>query len=173
MREALLLCLMTTTSESSRLSWRIQQDTGISRVQFHGEIDETADFSELTAWLSGQVEFHLQGVTHINSVGAREWIQLARSLPAVTSLSLAYCSAAVVAQLNMISNFKGQGVVSSFFAPYVCGACGTEVNKLLDVKICFPDPKTRHPPTFTCDSCSHPLDFDEVPEHYMAFLKDT
>ena len=163
---------MVTTAEASSLSWRIQQDTGISTVQFHGEIDETADFSELTAWLSGSVEFHLQGVSHINSIGAREWIRLARSLPAVTDLSLAYCSTAVVAQLNMISNFRGQGVVRSFFAPYVCGSCGAEVAKLIDVKICFPDPKTRHPPTFTCDGCGHPLDFDEVPEHYMAFLKD-
>ena len=163
---------MTTTSESSRLSWRIQQDTGISIVRFLGEIDETADFSELRAWLSGPVEFHLEGVTHINSVGAQEWIQLARSLPAVTSLSLACCSTAIVAQLNMISNFRGQGTVSSFFAPYVCDACDTEVAKLLDVEDCFPDPKTRHPPTFTCDSCSHPLDFDEVPDHYMAFLRD-
>lgn len=164
---------MSTTSDTSSLAWRIQQDKGISKVQFRGEIDETADFSELMAWLSGTVEFDLQGVSHINSVGAKEWIHLSRSLPAVTSLALANCSTAIVAQLNMISNFRGQGVVRSFYAPYYCGSCATEVHKLIDVKICFPDPKTRHPPTFTCDTCRHPLDFDEVPEHYMAFLKDT
>ena len=163
---------MVAQAEASSLSWRIHQDTGVSTVRFQGEIDETADFSELTAWLSGIVEFHLEGVTHINSIGAREWIRLVRSLPAVTELYLANCSMAVVAQLNVISNFRGQGEVRSFYAPYVCGGCGIEVAKLINIKICFPDPKTRHPPTFTCDSCGHPLDFDEVPEHYMAFLRD-
>ncbi len=161
---------MVAPAEASSLSWRIHQEAGVSTVTFQGEMDETADFSELTAWLSGTVEFHLAGVTHINSIGAKEWIQLARSLPSVTSLALAYCSTAVVAQLNMISNFKGQGEVRSFYAPYVCGGCGAEVAKLIDIKICFPDAKIRHPPTFTCDDCGHPLDFDEVPEHYMAFL---
>lgn len=163
---------MVAPAEASSLSWRIQQESGISAVQFAGEINETADFSELTAWLSGRVELHLQGVRQINSIGAREWIRFVRSLVAVTDLKLAHCSTAIVNHLNMISNFRGKAEVSSFYAPYHCAGCNADIEKLIDIKICFPDPKIKHPPTFTCDSCSHPLEFDELPDHYLAFLQE-
>ena len=161
---------MVGTAEASSLSWRIHQDPGTATVYFAGEINETVDFSELAASLSGKVQFHLQGVRYINSIGTREWIKFVRSLPAVTELTLACCSAAIVAQLNVISNFCGPGELISFYAPYRCGQCNTEIAKLIDIKHCFPDPKTRHPPIFTCDACAHPLEFDELPDHYMAFL---
>ena len=104
----------------------------MTTVEFVGEIDENADFADLRRRLRGPVAFQLGEVRRINSCGVREWVNFVRDLPHVTDLSFSHCSPAIVTQLNMIYNFRGRAKIRSFYAPYVCDACGREEEQLID-----------------------------------------
>lgn len=162
---------MVESSETASLSWRIQQEGELARVHFSGEMNETTDFSELAAWLSGPVEFNLEEVSHINSIGTREWIRFVRGLAGVSVLTLACCSIAVVRQLNLISNFGGDAQIRSFYAPYRCSGCHEEVVKLIWAEMLAPKHLELELPIFTCELCSEPLRFDDLEEYYMGFFK--
>src|SRR6266571_3360514 len=156
-------------AESVALSWRIKERPGATVVEFFGEIDENADFAELRRRLKGAVLFHLAEVRRINSCGVREWVNFVRDLAGVGGeLSFVACSPAIVTQLNMIYNFRGPAKIVSFLAPYVCAACDSEEEKLLDVKAHFPG-RSREPPDFTCPRCSGTMELDDLPERYLAF----
>lgn len=158
--------------EPVALSWRIKERPGFTTVEFFGEIDENADFAELRRRLSGSVVFHLAEVRRMNSCGVREWVNFVRDLPNVAELTFSHCSPAIVTQLNMIYNFRGSARVRSFYAPYVCEECGREEEKLLDVQTQFPTGATSRVPQHTCEKCSKPMDFDDIPERYLSFLNE-
>jgi hypothetical protein len=159
-------------AESVALSWRIKERPGFTTVEFFGEIDENADFAELGRRLKGAVVFHLAEVRRIISCGVREWVNFVRDLPSVTELTFTHCSPAIVTQLNMIYNFRGQAKVRSFYAPYICESCNHEEEKLLDVQSQFPSGRTDRVPDFTCEKCNQPMEFDDLPERYLSFLSE-
>jgi hypothetical protein len=178
-----------TRLEPVALSWRIKERPGQTHVELFGEIDENADFAELRRRLKGVVVFHLAEVRRINSCGVREWVNFVRELgqsradpddpddqeSRVTELVLTHCSPAIVTQLNMIYNFRGQAKVRSFLAPYVCRACDHEEDVLLDVETHFAGAgpvRSRRPPELTCEKCSGKLELDDLPERYFSFLSD-
>jgi anti-anti-sigma regulatory factor len=154
------------------LSWRIKERPGATVVEFHGEIDENADFTELKRRLRGPLIFHLGEVRRINSCGVREWVNFIRDLNADSELTFVACSPAIVTQLNMIYNFRGHAKVRSFLAPYVCLECEREEEKLLDVATHFSG-RARVPPEFSCEKCSGTMEFDDLPERYLSFLSDS
>ena len=162
---------MASSSDSMSLSWRIKERAGFTNVEFTGEIDENTDFSELTNRLQGKVVFHLQQIRRINSCGVREWINFVRDLPNVEELTFSHCSAAIVGQLNMIFNFRGNATIRSIYAPYICDECDIEVEKLLDIETSFPN-GIDEPPEFPCDRCGEMMEFDDLPDHYLAFLSE-
>ncbi len=163
---------MASGTDSMSLSWRIKERAGFTTVEFSGEIDENTDFSELTNRLTGSVVFHLQQVRRINSCGVREWVNFVRDLPNVTDLTFAHCSPAIVTQLNMIYNFRGGATLRSFYAPYICDDCEIEEEKLIDIASNFGEGKEHDPPEFLCEKCGEPLEFDDLPDHYLAFLNE-
>lgn len=166
---------MTLLAEAPALSYRIDEQAGSTVVTFSGEVDENADFGELTQRLAAEsrLVFELGEVRRINSCGVREWVNFVRELGSrgAADVSFVACSPAIVTQLNMIYNFRGPAKVRSFLAPYVCSACDHETEKLLEVATHFPG-RTRLPPDFVCERCSAPLEFDDLPERYFSFLNE-
>jgi hypothetical protein len=163
---------MNAQAESTALTWRIEERPGHMTVAFFGEIDENVDLSELRRRLRGAVEFQLAEVRRINSCGVREWVNFVRDLPHVTELTFTRCSPAIVAQLNMIYNFRGDAKIRSFYAPYVCESCNNEEEKLLDVDAQFPDGEVKEVPHFPCSECGEVMEFDDLPERYLSFLSE-
>ena len=163
---------MSTNPDTQSLSWRIKERTGFTVVEFVGEIDENTDFTELAGRLQGSVVLHLQQVRRINSCGVREWVNFVRDLPDVTDLTFTHCSPAIVTQLNMIYNFRGGATLRSFYAPYICENCDKEEERLIDIETAFPKGKPLEPPEFDCETCSEALEFDDLPDHYLAFLNE-
>jgi hypothetical protein len=159
----------TRAPEPVALSWRIKERPGLTTVDFVGEIDENADFAELRRRLRGAVAFQLGEVRRINSCGVREWVNFVRDLPHVTDLSFSHCSPAIVTQLNMIYNFRGNARIRSFYAPYVCEQCGQEEEKLVDV----PTHGRQEIPVFACSQCGATMEFDDLPERYLSFLAES
>lgn len=168
---------MDAATEGAPLSWRIRERPGVTTVEFVGEIDENADFADLRRRLRGPVAFQLGEVRRINSCGVREWVNFVRDLPHVTDLSFSHCSPAIVTQLNMIYNFRGRAKIRSFYAPYVCDACGREEEQLIDVPTqagLSPRTGAGRPtlPNFACVECQAPMEFDDLPERYLSFLAE-
>lgn len=149
----------------------IKERPGLTTVEFVGEIDENADFIELRRRLRGTVAFQLAEVRRINSCGVREWVNFVRDLPHVTDLSFSHCSPAIVTQLNMIYNFRGNARIRSFYAPYVCERCGAEEEKLVDVPT--QAGARQEIPSFACSSCGATMEFDDLPERYLSFLAES
>jgi hypothetical protein len=141
-------------------------------VSLGGDLDENADFSELRSLLHGRVSMHLGAVERINSCGVREWVNFMRALDGfsmVTELEMHACSPAVVGQLNTISNFRGMGRVASLLAPYLCERCDVEETRLVEVAL---RPVETALPSFPCPRCGEPMEFDDLPDRYLSFLKE-
>lgn len=158
--------MTAAASTEPALSWRVV-DGGVWELA--GEVDEHVDFAPLLARLSGHVVFDLARLRRINSQGVRAWIDFLRDVP-VRTLVFRRCSPAVITQVNMIANFRGPATIESFLAPYVCDACGTEIEHLIEVA----DQRRRghYVPEVRCPSCGAAMAFDDVVDRYLSFLVD-
>ncbi|MBC7793633.1 MAG: hypothetical protein H7Z43_07980 [Clostridia bacterium] len=152
---------------SRGMQWEVDKIGTRTRVSILGSVDEEADFEPLKARLAKelQLSFDLAGLTRINSCGVREWVNFIRGL-ASASIELEKCSPPFVAQINMISNFVGSARVRSIVAEFVCHTCRHEQQFIFDLSNGVPDLSTRR-----CEKCGQEsLEFDDLPEHYLAFL---
>lgn len=150
------------------VTWQVVERAGGVLVELAGQLDEKADLAPLAPALSGAVELQLAGIQRVNSTGVRTWVNFIHALPSVTELTFSRCSPAIVTQLNTIYNFRGPARVRSLLAPYVCEACGIEETRLLDAAA------ARGPlPAFACARCGGPMEFDDLPERYLSFLRET
>lgn len=137
-----------------------------------GSIDETAALHELLSRArNGRLVLDLAAITFINSLGVRDWIRMqAAAQKGNLAVELRRVAEPLVHQLNMIIATRGASVVSSFFAPYACDACGREESLLIDA-IANADRLVRlDPPPMTCPECSAQMAFNDFPERYFSFL---
>jgi hypothetical protein len=152
------------------LRWDIASGADGTVVELAGDVDEHAALGPLGAQLSGPVVLDLAAVRRINSQGVRTWIDFLRALSAVTRLVFRRCSVPVITQINMIANFRGPAQVVSFYAPYVCDACGAEAEHLIDVA----EQRGRgvRMPEVACAACGGAMSFDDVADRYLSFLAE-
>lgn len=155
--------------DETALQIAIEQTDQNVRLALSGPIDEWADLTPITKYQSGHLVLDLGQINRINSVGVQAWIKTMKSIPDNVSVTWEHVSTAMVMQLNMIANFRGNSEVRSFFAPYYCEKCDQEHRFLLTVE---GDLKHKKPvaPKFDCPHCKKPLDFDDVEEDYMGAL---
>lgn len=146
------------------LSWNIEDKNGSARVALAGELTENSNLGALADKLRGVTVFDLAGINRINSPGVREWINFVNALK--IPFSLERCSVPFVNQLNMISNFRGNGEVRSVFAPYYCSNCNREENRLID-KGSNAVKQLEQP--MKCPNCGGDMEFDDLPDAFLAF----
>jgi ABC-type transporter Mla MlaB component len=154
------------------ITWRIKDRPDMTMVELVGELTEASELAPLLARLKGKVMLNLAAVRRVNSTGVREWMNFVREMTKAHEVTLTHCSSAIVTQLNMIYNFRGGATVRSFMAPYLCPKCDTEEDKLIDVRQHFPHGDYAQVPRFTCDVCHSALEFDEVVDTYLGFLRE-
>lgn len=160
-----------STSTNRSLRWTLEQGERLV-VTLDGDIDENAGLFDLTPVLAGSVVLDLGGIRRINSAGVREWVNFIRdSDPRTDHLALSNCSPAIVMQMNMIANFRGNAEITSFYAPLVCPACDREQDERIDVTPEIVRDLPDRIPDFTCTKCQTVLELDDIPERYFAFLK--
>jgi hypothetical protein len=115
------------------------------------------------------VIIELGEVERINSCGVRDWVNWLSAIEARGSeVVLVKCSPAIVAQINLVNNFTGNGSVKSFYVPYFCPECDEEKVLLSETDEMGPPP--HEPPVCRCDGCDLVMDFDDMPDSYFAFL---
>jgi len=153
---------------ASDLRWRMNENESTTHVALEGSITETSDFRPLLEQSKARVVLDLAGIRRINSSGVREWISFVGKLTADgREVVLERCAVPIVHQLNMISSMRGKASIRSVMLPYFCARCETEHTTVLELgegSATFPDVKA-------CPACGKDMEFDDLPESYLAFHK--
>ena len=157
---------------SQKFQASVQHRGDVSYVKLAGVIDEDNELGELVDRIpTGTAVIDLGEIERINSCGVRDWVNWLSKLETNGTRSvLVECSPAIVAQINLVNNFTGSGVVKSFYVPYFCPECDEE--KVLLVEASDMGPPPHEPPTCRCDECDLVMDFDDMPDSYFAFLSN-
>ncbi|HWU87872.1 MAG TPA: hypothetical protein VN253_11385 [Kofleriaceae bacterium] len=157
---------------SEKFQASVQHRGDVSYVKLGGVIDEDNDLGDLVDKIpTGTAVIDLGEIERINSCGVRDWVNWLSKLENNGTRSvLVECSPAIVAQINLVNNFTGSGVVKSFYVPYFCPECDEE--KVLLVEATDMGPPPHEPPTCRCDECDLVMDFDDMPDSYFAFLSN-
>ena len=157
---------------SQKFQATVQHRGDVSYVKLGGVIDEDNELGELVDKIpNGTAVIDLGEIERINSCGVRDWVNWLSKLESNGTRSvLVECSPAIVAQINLVNNFTGSGVVKSFYVPYFCQECDEE--KVLLVEASDMGPPPHEPPTCRCDECDLVMDFDDMPDSYFAFLSN-
>lgn len=155
---------------SEKFQAAVQHREDVSYVKLSGVIDEDNELGGLADQVHGRtVVIDLGEVERINSWGVRDWVHLLGKLEGRGArIVLVECSPAIVAQINLVSNFTGGGTVKSFYVPYFCPQCDEEKSLLCEAAEMGPPP--HEPPVCRCDECDLVMDFDDMPDSYFAFL---
>jgi anti-anti-sigma regulatory factor len=155
---------------SQKFQSSIQHRADVSYVKLGGVIDEDNELADLADKIPmGTAVIDLGEIERINSCGVRDWVNWLSKLENNGTRSvLVECSPAIVAQINLVNNFTGNGIVKSFYVPYFCPECDEE--KVLLVESTDMGPPPHEPPTCRCDECDLVMDFDDMPDSYFAFL---
>ena len=138
-------------------------------VAIAGRLTESFRGEALGRELSGTVVLDLSNVERVTSFGVREWLTMLGATAGRATLFLARCSDAVVNQLAMIRSFAGPSQVVSFFAPYLCDACGEPFERLFDCEDDAAVIRGKDPGPATCPRCSGKGSFDDDPRTFFAF----
>jgi anti-anti-sigma regulatory factor len=157
---------------SQKFQASVQHRGDVSYVKLGGVIDEDNELADLVDKIpTGTAVIDLGEIERINSCGVRDWVNWLSKLENNGTRSvLVECSPAIVAQINLVNNFTGNGVVKSFYVPYFCPECDEE--KVLLVEANDMGPAPHEPPTCRCDECDLVMDFDDMPDSYFAFLSN-
>jgi hypothetical protein len=149
---------------ASALTWTKQGD----RISLVGRIDENADLNALSQEipLEGAI-IDLSGLTRINSIGVREWMDFVASL-APRPVRLERCAPVFVEQLNAIANFTGQATLVSVLSAFECEHDGNSVH----LEVSLDDArKNVLPASPACPRCGAEMIPAQENDLYFRFLR--
>jgi anti-anti-sigma regulatory factor len=145
-------------------------------MSLRGVIDEDTTFTAIDILHNPNLIFDLSGVSLINSMGIRNWVNWFKANHA-KRMTFRNCSKPIVDQINALEGFLPQGsIVESFYVPYHCENCGhndrTLFRKNHEFKMGTADAKPSvHPPEMKCSKCSKVMEMDVIEAKYFKFLK--
>lgn len=153
-------------------SGRLEVKLRGSRAVFAGRLDDAVQLGDLAAQLpAGEVVIDTAGVTFVNSVGMREWIRLIRALRERGPITLEAVSEVLITQMNQISQFRGVKILS-FYASYVCPACGFESSQLVDAVAQAKELRQMQVPQLPCPECRAAMELGDYPERYLSIFRE-
>lgn len=138
-----------------------------------GWLDERAELPELDEPVKGDLVLDLKGITLVNSLGVRNWIQWFKVLKVQRDVKLIHCSPAVLKQANTLQGFLSDRTkIESVFVPYFCEDCGREDQLLVNIaKVGDPVHITAAPPELKCSSCGMKMELDLIESQYLTFMQ--
>ncbi len=149
--------------------WQVVKEGERTRVVLRGDFTEATRFDELMPAMVGRIVFDTAQVTYMNSLGVRAWCEFLRQAR-IQGYEFHACSVPFILQASMVRDVIGRGTVTSFFAPFHCIGCDHQEERLLQSAAILA--ANLELPVFKCPSCGGALEFDDLPERYLAFLAD-
>jgi len=142
---------------------------GKTQICLKGIIDEDSDFTEIKKE-PGPLHLNLSGITGINSLGIRMWVNFWRELSS-TPIFYIECPPVIVRQMSMIPSFSGHAQVVSVYAPYVCNECEFEQQVLVSSSQLESNPP-QIPDVIPCSQCKGgEMELDGSPRQYFSFKR--
>jgi hypothetical protein len=138
-------------------------------LELIGDLDEDAKFEDLYMPDATEITVNFDKVTHIQSCGIREWIQL---INPYIKLPFVYvnCPKIIIDQINMLDGFLPKnGKVESFYVPYYNEESGHEKQILFTYGTQF-DKNGIYPPKEVRDGDGNLMEMDVVEAKYFKFL---
>ncbi len=147
------------------------------QVSVSGYIGEGAELFDLNFAGIKSVDFDLAGVSYLNSVGVKNWINWTGRFPKDLSIRMHNCPTLIVAQVNMVVGFlPNNGTVESLQAPMICEDCNCE--EFVSLKrgenyqyASNTEPYSIKLPEVLCPKCKKPMTLDAVEAKFFNFLK--
>lgn len=163
---------MTQTLQLGRLEARIEdRGDGGMRVTLTGRLDDSSLLGKLAARLPpGDVTIDCGGITFVNSFGVREWTLFVRALRDRGTLTLERVTDALMTQMNAIPEFAPPVRITSFYAQYVCPACGAEPLPLVDAIAHAAELAAMRAPPIPCAECGAAMELADFPERYLGLF---
>jgi anti-anti-sigma regulatory factor len=144
----------------------------ITCVKFNGIINEKFEGKKTAAAIKAKkLVLDLGGVVRVSSFGVREWLDFIGVVGrTMDEFYLINCSPKVMNQLNLVTDFTGKGLVFSFYAPYRCDYCETELLVLLNCDRDHEALKKLKAPERACETCGNAEFFDDEPITYFSYI---
>jgi CheY-like chemotaxis protein len=151
-------------------TWRVDRQGEQQVVELQRSLNERANFTGLPEQLSGHVVFDMRHLSLIASAGVGVWVAFLHKLSSDVTFELVNCPVNFCVQASYIPGMMGQGRVSSFYAPYYCAGCNSEVERELDTSsVVISEPMGA--PEQNCSVCGGKLEFEDLPERFFKFIK--
>lgn len=159
---------------NQKFNAEVTQRDDVTYIKLSGVIDEDNDLTSLVDRAGvGTTVIDLAEIERINSCGVRDWVNwLTKMEKKGAHVIMVECAPAIVAQINLVNNFVGDGAVKSFYAPYFCPSCDLEKVLLVELDEMVGQDKPKAP-VCRCDECDGVMDFDDMEESYFAFIQTT
>lgn len=148
------------------------------RISVEGTISETSTVFNVKFEQDQPAFIDLGGVTIINSVGVKNWINWISRANGKSVIHFFNCPFVIVNQASTVHGFMPRfAFIESFRAPYVCPKCTKEtivtLNRPTDYDYATDSsPKKINLPTsYVCEKCKLEMEPDFTEEKHLAFLK--
>ncbi len=128
-------------------------------VSFEGAMTEGVQLTlnEVSGRLPNKparIRFDMRGVTHVNSIGIREWLTFIRGIELKHTMTFAECPASFMGFALMVPGIVGKGRVESFASVYRCHTCRTTTQ----VSLVGDEVRTKGLSTQTCAACGSEME---------------
>lgn len=151
----------------SSLNVIVTEDGSNTKVVLEGQINEDSDFSALESLKGDTLILNFKNVTHINSCGIRDWVEVQKKSFQFNKVIYQECPQVIIEQMNIVSGFiHKNGEIESFYAPYYNEAKDEEVKILLT-----PAEVVGSKAPLKKDQDGNELEFDDIEVQYFSFLK--
>ena len=141
--------------------------------EISGHMDEHTDFSPLLADAdgSGPLKLSFEGVTSMNSVGARALTLCMREL-GQRAVELHQVPTFLVEQINVVPGLIGKRAknVASLFAPYHCSGCKLTTDSLVERHEVHLSHRGTEAPVRRCERCGAAMKLRGEEEDLFLFL---
>jgi hypothetical protein len=122
-----------------------------------GKLYEFFDYNEIINIKSDELILDLEGLTYINSIGIRGWLEMNKTLGdkkgSLRNLPFFFAN-----QIIMIYTLKGNFEIESVKLPYFCETCDKEQQILYETKKIQ---ESGIAETLKCPECGDEMTFDE------------
>lgn len=153
------------------------KEGNVLQVAVSGYIGENAGLFDLNFAGVQKVMIDLSGVTYMNSVGVKNWINWTGRFPPTLQIEFHNCPTLIVNQVNMVAGFlPNNGTVESLSAPFACESCNREENVGLKRGVEYQYATSAAGMTFTlpqvnCPKCKQVMELDAIEAKFFNFLK--
>jgi anti-anti-sigma regulatory factor len=160
------------TVSTSPLKVALTESASFTLVELSGVLDQGNTLARvLPATQRRRVLVELSGLVRISSYGVRDWTRWLTGLEERgNELFLLRVSPPMVSQANLVQGILGRAAkVLSFLTPFYCPQCSSDQVVRLEPEQVEP---AAEPPPANCPQCGAPMEFDDLPDRYFAFVAD-